>query len=71
MKIVRVTWRDSHRYMYQMHPTEEVSVTVIESCGYLVSQNKKQIVLCQDVIGDDIRGVIVIPRENVTKVERR
>ncbi len=65
MKIVVVTWRDSHRYTYQMEADEEVACCTIKTVGWLVSENEKQIVLSQDDIEGDIRGVIVIPRENI------
>jgi hypothetical protein len=38
--------------------------------GYLVSKNTKQVVLARDVVNDDVRGVLVIPRENITKLRR-
>jgi len=69
MKIVLVTWRDSHRYTYQMEKDEEVSVTEIKTVGWLVSDNTNQVVLAQDDIEDDIRGVIVIPRENIISMD--
>lgn len=67
MKLIVITWRDSHRYTYQMEADEEVTYCTIKTVGWLVSENKKQIVLAQDDIEGDIRGVIVIPRENIVK----
>ncbi len=65
MRIMKITWRDSHRYTYQMEPHEEVTVTTIESVGFLVREQKDSYVLSQDDIMGDIRGVIVIPKENI------
>lgn len=70
MKKVEITWRDSQRYTYQMHSSDAVEIVIIKTCGYLVSQDKKQVVICQDIIGDDIRGVATIPIENVVKIHK-
>lgn len=67
MKILKITWRDSHRYTYQMDREEPVEYAIIETVGWFVSEDKEQIVLAQDIIGEDIRGVIVIPKENIVK----
>ncbi len=68
MKAVQVTWRDSHRYTYQMNPSETIETALIGTVGYLVRRDKKMIVLAQDDIMGDVRGVIAIPMENVVKV---
>lgn len=69
MKIIKVTWRDSHRYMYQMDPEDEVSTTEIQTVGWLVRKQNKDLVIAQDYIEGDIRGVMVIPHENVIEME--
>jgi hypothetical protein len=69
MRKVEVTWRDSHRYTYQMHPDEKIETATIGTIGYLVRQDKHMIVLAQDDIMGDVRGVIAIPLENVTKIK--
>ena len=65
MKILYIKWRDSRRYTYQMETTEDFSICEIHTIGFVVNENSKQYVLCQDIIEGDIRGVIVIPKENV------
>lgn len=71
MKIVEVIWRDSQRYLVQMSLTESktTEVAVINTVGYLVRRNDKEVVVAQDVMDDDIRGVVVIPVENITKIK--
>lgn len=69
MKIVQVTWRDSHRYMYQMDKNEDVSVITIKSIGFLVKKSRNEVVLAQDDIEGDIRGVIIIPKENILDIK--
>lgn len=67
MKTVKITWRDSQRYTYQMAVDENVSIIVIETVGFFVREDKQMIVLCQDNVGGDLRGVICIPKENIIK----
>lgn len=67
MRILKVTWRDSHRYVYQMEADENVGITTIETIGFFVKEDKEMIVLCQDDIEGDLRGVICIPKENIIK----
>lgn len=71
MKICKVTWRDSRRYTYQMEATEDFSVCEIETIGFLVKETKQFVVLCQDSIDEDVRGVICIPRENIIRITNK
>lgn len=68
MKPVKIRWRDSRRYMYQMDADDPTSVCEVETVGFLVRKEKNAYVLAQDDIEGDIRGVITIPKENVLKV---
>jgi hypothetical protein len=69
MKIIKVTWRDSHRYMYQMEDTLDCEVTTIESVGFLTFKDKNKVIIAQDLIDEDLRGVLVIPKENIIKIK--
>lgn len=63
---IKITWRDSKRYTYQMENDEETKVTIIETIGWLYKTEKDNFVVCQDILDEcDVRGVIVIPKENV------
>ncbi len=67
-KIYHITWRDSRRYVYQLDQTkEDFSVCEIDTIGFFVEEDKEKIVLTQDLIDDEVRGVIVIPKENIIK----
>jgi len=67
-KLKSIRWRDSRIYMTQQDKEDKFDVSIICSVGYVVSEDKKQIVLAGDVIDDgDIRRVIVIPKENIVK----
>jgi hypothetical protein len=70
VKNIEVTWRDSQIYVSQVGISEIFEVCTLTSVGYLVSKNTKQVVLARDVVNDDVRGVLVIPRENITKLRR-
>lgn len=65
MKTKVVKWRDSNIYLTQCHREDDFEVEVITSVGFLVSETKDQIVLAGDSLGDDVRRVIVIPKENI------
>ena len=66
MRKVEIKWRDSRIYYQQFECTYDFDVCVIISIGYLVSENKKQVVISRDDMGEgDCRGIIAIPRENI------
>ena len=77
MKIVKIIWRDSNRYLYDMDINDYVDVKTIITAGFLVSKDKDKVVVAQDSIPDDIedhieghtRGVIVIPKENIISIK--
>jgi hypothetical protein len=66
---VFVRWRDSNRYILQEKRDDDFTVEEIETCGFLIKENSNQITVAQDLVGEeDVRGVIVIPRENIKEV---
>lgn len=69
MKIIEVTWRDSNQYITQSGKEDNFEVSVITSVGYLVKEQKDFIVITRDDMGqdDDVRGILVIPKENIVK----
>lgn len=68
MKIKTIIWRDSNMYITQCGVDEKFKVSLITSCGFVVSENKEKIVLAGDVLDDgDLRRVIVIPKENIVR----
>ncbi len=62
-----IKWRDSRKYLEQLPKDENFDVCVITSIGFIVSEDKQKIVLAQDIIDEDVRGIIVIPKENILK----
>lgn len=61
-----VRWRDSKMYLTQYNKEDDFRVSVIYSTGFVISEDKKQLVLAGDVVDEgDIRRVIVIPKENI------
>lgn len=53
-------------YLTQCSKEDVFEVATIISTGYVVSENKRQIVLAGDVLENgDVRRVIVIPKENI------
>lgn len=68
MKRIEIIWRDSRRYLYQMSAEDTFEVCIITSIGHLVEKNNERIVIAQDNIEGDWRGVSVIPRANVIRM---
>jgi len=64
MKIRKIKWRDS-RLFIQQEPTQNFDVCVIESVGFVIQEDKKKIVLAGDLVDDEYRRIIVIPKENI------
>lgn len=65
MRIKLITWRDSRMYLEQCPKESKFEVCEIESVGYLVEVTNDYYVLAADLVDDDIRRAIVIPKENV------
>ncbi len=41
----------------------------IISVGFILEQDKSKVVLAGDVLGEDVRRVLVIPRENIISIK--
>ncbi len=69
MKKIEVKWRDSNIYPGQRHIEDDFKVYRINSVGYLVTEDSKQVVVTRDDLENgEIRDVIVIPRENIVEI---
>jgi len=64
-KIISVDWRDSNMYIEQCNKDDDFQILEITSIGRLIYTDSTKIVIAGDVIGDDVRRVIVIPKENI------
>jgi len=65
MKSRIITWRDSNMFITQCDKDEEFEVAVISSVGFVIREDKTKIVLAGDLVDDEFRRVIVIPKENI------
>lgn len=65
MKRVFVKWRDSRLYLTQISQDDLTDVAIIESIGFLVEEKEDSYVIAGDLLDEDMRRVIVIPRENI------
>ena len=65
MKVKTVKWRDSNIYLTQCGRDDDFKTAIITSIGYVVGEDKHQIVLAGDLVGEDVRRAIVIPKENI------
>ena len=66
MKIRKVKWRDSQMYI-QQEPMQDFQVSILESVGFVIQEDKTKIVLAGDLVDKDFRRVIIIPKENIIK----
>lgn len=65
MKSKTIKWRDSNIYLTQCGRDDDFKTAIITSIGFVIQEDKKQIVLAGDLVGEDVRRVIVIPKENI------
>ena len=70
MKLKRIKWRDSRMYIQQCEIDSHFDVCVIESVGFLIKEDKKNIILAGDLVDGDVRRVIVIPKENIIEYNK-
>ena len=68
MKIVEIYWRDSRMFIQQHGLDEKLEVCTIRSCGFLLKSTDREIVLVGDLVDDEFRRTIIIPRENIVNV---
>lgn len=54
-------------YIAQHDRDLDYEVCVIESVGFVIEENKDYVVLAGDLVDDEVRRTIVIPRENFVK----
>lgn len=64
-KIKTIKWRDSNLYITQCARDDVYEVAVITSTGFLIEEDDEKVVLAGDLVGDELRRVIVIPKENI------
>ena len=66
-KLRIVEWRDSQIYATQGERDDDYQIATITSVGFLISEDEEKIVLAGDSLGDDVRRVIAIPKENIIR----
>ena len=54
-------------YLTQCERDDDFEIAYITSIGEVISEDEEKIVLAGDVLDDDVRRVIAIPRENIVK----
>jgi len=64
-KVKVIKWRDSQMHITQEPQDTRWEVAIITSVGFVIADDAEKIVLAGDLLGDDARRVIVIPKENI------
>lgn len=65
MKPKVIKWRDSTMHITQEPRNAEWELQIITSVGFVIHEDKEKIVLAGDLLGEDVRRAIVIPKENI------
>lgn len=65
MELKTITWRDSNMYLTQCSKDDDFDIEIITSVGFVVKETDAFICLAGDTLGDDVRRVICIPKENI------
>ena len=56
-------------YLTQCEIDDNFSFSILESVGHVISEDDAQIVLAGDMVDEDVRRVIVIPKENIVSIK--
>lgn len=64
-ELATIKWRDSRMYITQCDKEDDFDISIIHSTGWIIKEDKEKIVLAGDLVDDEIRRVIVIPKENI------
>lgn len=69
-KIYKIKWRDSAIYDTQGENDYPFEVSIFESIGFVLRENKNDIVIARDILKKESRGVLIIPRENILQIKK-
>ena len=71
MKIAKVKWRDSAIISSQnyIESLKEEKICEFESVGFVLENTDDHITLTRDIIRQEARGTILIPNENIIKID--
>lgn len=69
LRPVVCSWRDSKIYYGQTNSEDKYECCVIKTCGFFLGYSETSILIARDLVDDDERGVIAIPKENVITVK--
>jgi hypothetical protein len=68
---IEIIWRDSRIYLGQTNDKEDkYDIEVIQYCGFFIEARDNYIIIARYIIGEDHRGVIVIPEENIITIKQ-
>ena len=69
--LLHIKWRDSRIYIEPAERDDDFSISEMQTVGFLIIEDDKQIVIARDVHDEsDCRGIIVIPKENIIYKEK-
>lgn len=68
MQTICIKWQDSN--IIEDQTDVSPNIAIIKTCGFLVRENEKSVIVARDIILGEYRGQIIIPRENIIKVRK-
>jgi len=66
--LIEVSWMDSRMYLTQQSMSDEFEPCLIHSVGFELHNDKQKVVLMGDIIENDCRRVLVIPKKDIIKI---
>ncbi len=66
-KIIYIEWNDSNVELGQVSKDEKFERAFMQTVGFIIAEDPAQITLAREIVDvTDCRGVITIPKENIT-----
>ena len=66
---VIILWRDSKIYYGQTNNDEEYDCEDMQTVGFWLGWRNRAAIVARDLVGDEERGVIAIPKENIILIK--
>ena len=67
-RIEYIEWRDSSIFNTQEYIADiDLEICVFKSVGFFIKEDSQAVFITRDTIRNDIRGGLIIPKENIVK----
>ncbi len=69
LRPVVIQWRDSKIYYGQTSSDDRYECEFMKTCGFWLGYSELSALVARDLVGDEHRGVIAIPNENIVSIK--